>query len=702
MAKATPETVTPTSEILAATLVDDGLALVLGWSDRLLPETAATGSLRLHQWRRQDDSHWFLAVLEGEDAVRAAAEPLTLVSPNRRLRFVLPAPARLSLDAAGLLERLVVEGAEVARLLSFLESALAGGGRRAALLFACLHRFSEADGYIEILGRTDAATVLLQGWSARLGAGTAELVLETDEFRPATAAVATYERPDLGAAARGILAVLPATGLDLRTVRRAFFRRGDGWRRLEMFENRRFLAEAETTPFLGGLYPSLHIERANAPLFKRLGRRFEGHETVSGLAQPVRAALDLAVAASGTGLFLTGWLLDPESRVAAVFLRNDHGYCQRLDETWHRSARRDVSDGYGRDPLFAGRLRPGDDGHGFVVGVPCQPDTGSTWYLELALTNDECAFLPVPLTEPSTAVVQRMLTSIDIAAPAAESLIARHLGPVASAASAQAAEPRRAQLACSFGQPPRRPRITAVVPMLRPAGDFHINLARFAVDAEMAAVELLVVTRAAWASSMGAGLQRQARFYGRSGRLLVSPDEMDAFQALELGAEAAASDLLLLLSPSVFPKRPGWVSRMVQALTASDKVGAVCPTLVYEDESLKFAGRQDGLGYARHWLSDAGAAPQAVPTGTPDCCLIRRQTFRDLGGFGRGFVGADRKGADFFNRMSEAALQCLWLPQVEMIAVDEPAETEAAPYWMQTGKLVDDWSFARKWGKRAA
>jgi hypothetical protein len=704
MAKPPAEPVAVSGEILAATLVEEGVALLLGWGETLLPETArladGDGAVRTHSWPRGEGGQWFLALVEGAAAFRLAGTNPLLVTPNGRLRYALPAVERLALDASALLDRLASLAAEAPALIDFLQST------PAALRFALLARIAQPDGFIEIFGRADPHTILLQGWSTRLTAGAVELVLETGGFRPCAALVATYDRPDLGTAGRGLLALLPAAE-DLHAVRRVFWRAGQTWHRLEIFENRRFLGDAETTPFLKGLFPALALKAASAPLFKRLcAARYEGAETISGLPQPVRAALDLAVAVAGAGMFLTGWVLDPERRVAEVSLCNGTGFRQRLDQGWIRTNRADVTEGYGRDPLFAGRLTPGDDAHGFVVALPCQPDERGDWHMELALDNGETvAFLPVPATPPCAGAVRRMLSSVNIFDPASEPFIARQLAPLVAAAAAQAGPRIRAAAACAFGPPLKQPKVSAIVPLLREAADFDINLARFSRDPDMAEVELIVVTRAAWASALGARLQKQARFYGRSGRLLVTGDDLDLCAALETGAEAAAAGLLLLLSPSVFPSAPGWVTQLAEAARASG--GAVCPTLVYEDESIRFAGSDTAIrprlsGYPRSWLKRAGNAAQPSRAGTLECCMIPRAALAQAGGLPRDYVGAEMRGPDFFLRLAQAGVPCHWLPWVELTALDDPSEAAPPEYWMQTGKLVDEWSFAGKWGKSAA
>jgi O-antigen biosynthesis protein len=707
-----PEVITPAGEILAAALIEDGLALLLGWTDRPLPESGmpiidtATGTARTLSWPQDGGAgHWLVMVMETPEILRLPGAKAALLSPNGRLRFVLPSVARLALDWRELLAQLAPLG-DAGRIVAFLRDVLLSGDSptrpRHALLFDCLERMAEADGFVEIFGRADTATALIQGWSVRLMAGIAEIVVDADGFHPVSAAIATYDRADLGASARGVLLALPAAGLDLRRARRVFFRRGESWHRLEIFENRRFLGDAETTPHLKGLYPLLRLDAATAPLFKRLcGSRYEGCETVTTLTAPVRAALDLAVGVDGTGVFLTGWLLDPDHCVTSVSLRNGAGLCQRLDHAWVRTGRNDVSTGYGGDPLFAGRLRPGDDAHGFVVGVPCSPDLTGGWYLELVLNGEDFAFLPVPLTAPTPALIRQMLCSVNIFDPAAELVIARQLAPLVAASTAQAAPKRRSAVSCGFGPPPRRTaKVSAIVPLLRGAGDFDINLARFALDPEMEAVELVVVAPGGTAANLQRGaaadLQRHARFYGCSGRLIVSAEDLDFCDALELGAEAASAPLLLFLSPTVFPTAPGWVSRLAEA--ASN--GAACPTLIYEDHSIKYAGARFS-GYARHWQHATTAEPVKVENGTLECCMIPRDAFRALGGFARDYVGADLKGPDFFLRLRHAGLPCHWLPGVELTALDEPAEAIPPEYWRQTGKMVDAWAFQRKWAKSA-
>jgi hypothetical protein len=135
----------------------------------------------------------------------------------------------------------------------------------------------------------------------------------------------------------------------------------------------------------------------------------------------------------------------------------------------------------------------------------------------------------------------------------------------------------------------------------------------------------------------------------------------------------------------------------------------VSPTLLYEDDSVRYAGSEDAdvdpiapparfAGYSRHWLRSTELT--AVRTGTTSCALLPRQLFLALGGFSRSFVGPEFKGLDFTRRIGAKGARCYWAPDTALYALDEPnMPAEDAP-WARVGQLVDRWAFENKWPTR--
>ncbi|MCR6631661.1 MAG: hypothetical protein NVV74_17340 [Magnetospirillum sp.] len=126
------ETINPAGAMIGAALVDDDLALVAGWSERLLPGSGELkiggqliGTARIHTWPRVAEgaeSYWFVAAISGPEVMRLGGIA-TLTSPNKRMRYELQAP-RPSLDFAGLLAELAILAQGEPALLGFLEQIL--------------------------------------------------------------------------------------------------------------------------------------------------------------------------------------------------------------------------------------------------------------------------------------------------------------------------------------------------------------------------------------------------------------------------------------------------------------------------------------------------------------------------------------------------------------------------------------------------
>jgi hypothetical protein len=288
-----------------------------------------------------------------------------------------------------------------------------------------------------------------------------------------------------------------------------------------------------------------------------------------------------------------------------------------------------------------------------------------------------------------------------------DSVIATHVGPIATALSAGRATMPAATARVAFGTPVARPHVTVIVPLTASRPDFDVNLARFGGDPDFKRAELLVVAPRAHADPVAALLRKSGPFYGLSGALVMADSPVDYFEALELGARAASSELILFLSPNVLPSGRGWLTRMIDALKRAPGPGLVSPTLLYEDDSLRYAGSKapasadlamatrSYAGYSRHWVKAAELS--AVWAGTAECALIPRGLFLGSGGFSRELIGAELKNIDFALRLGNQGSASYWAPDISLYALDDGSVTEDSEYWAKVGRLVDRWAFGRKW-----
>ncbi len=719
------------AEISVAFLLDEETLLLLGCADRPTPQSGnvefadgGSGRFRSLSWSRHGHGNpravWSLLVLRFANIAQVRAARVVLIPDDIPVAIQLPDIPRLELDPAGLFERLKAENGEfIPSILDFLRSTLDQGGagssgRAARFLFAFLHALAHPDGFLEIFGSLDGGRLMMQGWSFHLFAGERRIIVETNRCSFHDASVAIFGRNDLSASARGVLLVLNDAGMvEPAQVRRAYFQTDTGLFYLDIYENRTLLSQPDAVAHLRSMLPSLDSDVNVRRRLKRIcNARYEGRETVSGLSVPVRSALDLAVAVPGTGIFLSGWVLDPSGLVRRVTLRSTAGMAVRIDAIWHRMARSDVTQGYSHDPMFAPLLRPGNDLHGYVAFVPVAggaPESNEL-YLEFALADDEFAFIPVRPSGPlSQALVRQILSSFNMNDPRVDLLITEHIGPAVTGILAALPVSGRNVTTNRLGRRKGKGRLAAVMPVFRADAGLDVNFARFASDPDFEKVELVIVMPVGVADGAGPMLRRYAEFYDLSIRVVVASGPLDQYEALETGANAAGTDVFLFISPNVVPMRKHWLSTLLRRLAQVPDAGMISPTLIYEDHSIKYAGIErrgdDGhfltpnlAGYARHWL--ASGETRSVDAATMECCVLTRKAFDAVGGFSKDYVHPDPKGIDLSIKIRAAGFRCLWAPDVQLYAVDEN-RSEESEYWTQTGRLVDSWGFARKWAHAA-
>ena len=724
-----------TAELALGYVLDTGCMLVFGRMAGQPPAAAdanlaagtndAAGEWRSFAWapvgETEDGMTPFIAALAVEQVFRAQAMPIALDGKETGANIALPPVKRIEIDSEALVDQLARAGAPMAQIFDFLKETLAGpafGGsslRNHKFLLTVLAGISRQDGFLEILGISEYGGLLVQGWSAHLRAGTIEVEIVTERFEVRSLAVATFERADLLNTAKGIIGYSKDASIrELATLRAIHFRSGDDYLRLDVVNPHAI--HLDNTASVAQLTSMMAKLEGPPPVLQALKRvirpRFPGHETVSTFAEPVRIACDVALRLDGHGIFVSGWLLDPGQRVWLALLKSTANFYARLHPIWARLPRPDVSQGFEADPQMAPLMATTDHRHGFLAFVPrtTPPAADEQFYLELVTKDEACAFLPIAFAEDEPGLIVRsLLAGVSLDDPNLERIISQHLGPTVTALADRRPAPETACAPIGFGCPLPKPQLSVVMPVPPGYRDIDVNFACLTADPDFRAAELILVAAASGLSA--ATVKAQAAFYGLSGKLVIAADGMDAFEAMELGARYAEADLLLFLSASVFPREPGWLSHLTAELARLECPGLVSPTLMYEDDSIRFAGQPldsgaEALpssarlaGYPADWLSER--APVAVAAAAPECCLVRRSLFQELNGFSRALVGPELKSLDFSLKVRGRGRACTWVPAIRLYALDDDSETREPDYWLRIGQMVDRWAFERQWREPA-
>ena len=714
-------------EIVAAHRLARDILVLVGWSaDAMATDGLASlgksrserGRFRAASWLPTETTskRWFVAAIRVPEVGEAPpGEYLLLHSIGARNPMMACLPQAI-VDAHGFAAVLKARlGRRIDEAAQFLLDTMSNRATRklsavSTFLTAVVDAASEEDGVIEILGAIEGEGLLLQGWLRQPSSGKQRMLLNADSLHEHEVVYANFARADLEAPAVGFLAVVRADEAGIVAPPGQVYLRADGgFRRLSVLPDVVQLPHDQATSHLRDRLPELRADDTVQRDLRTAARpRFSGCDTVSSLDRPVRMAIDIAVPFGGVGWYITGWLLDPMSLVSSVALRSVDGSVERLDLRWTRVAREDVSQGFGTDPLFEGRIT--HDQHGFTVFVPGAGRCDA--WLELTLVGEHCVFMPLrPLAADGHERRLRLLGSFDIHKPSAGEIVDRHLGPFFHAAKSA---PKRVP-GCRVLRPgsaletaKAAPHAVLIVPLTNPSCRTSIVVAGLANCIPGEGVAPLIVCSPAIAER-SAALLREIEFYNIDVAVIVADESIDACDALEIGVNATAASMLVFLSPSSHPSRSGWAAELVAAL--GDDTAAASPTLLYEDWSVRYAGTDnvrflETQPYAEAASSRAGYPRGALPAGGPtptlaaslECCVVRRSAFDQIGGFSAVYPLAVQNGLDFFLRMRAAGLLLAWVPSVELYALDDPAAAEA--YWVRTGELVGGWSLRAGWRDR--
>ncbi|MBD9373736.1 hypothetical protein IB238_14000 [Rhizobium sp. ARZ01] len=651
-------------------------------------------------------THGFAALLTIDHADRSLTKIRFGEGPASARYVFAPRPA--SIDQAAVL---VAEsgGAEAAPAIERLVDVLMSGDvslRKIQAAATLLQTAGASDGFVELIGENQDGATFLQGWCHSMTPGRYRVSL-VGNGTPVIAecGIASFPRTDAPDGASGFVGLIdPNEAVRAQDFEGLVFKGRPGWRHLAVHPRRRVVGPMETPEHIR----SILLRTQSAPdvllSLRSAANSFDGKETVSSLPYPVRMGIDDAYEADGGNLLISGWMLDPDERVAAVRLRR-LGAAVRLDERWTRLERPDVSDSFSDEQQFTSALRGGHHTHGFVVHakLPGGDDAATPLYLELMLRDSRRAFLPVkPTRVTSRSAALRQIGSIDPANWALSAIVDTQIVPFLSESGRSAPVVDTVLDTGSFYQD-RSPPI--VIGAGESEEDISPLLALLALDPETRRAPIVIAMPAERFQRQAACLGELVRFYRLSARLVSVTGTGDAYDLLEAGAQAVSSETIVLLSASLVPHGAGWYGKLV-ATEKTLRGSIVSPVLAYEDHSIRWAGtftdddnsNQPVVGrYAGYPLKAVtGMELTRIAAASLECCIMPRDALIRAGGFSGGYLGAQEKGLDFGLRLSRSGIDAYLLPSVQMWGCDD-APNPDAPAMAALVEEIDRKIFKRQW-----
>jgi hypothetical protein len=703
-------------ESALVTPIGGDLALIAGVADAMTDNVEAllngdpSMSMKAETvyWVRKDAptdaAIGFVAIVPIRLASKVRLRSIVMRRSRQPLRYTLIRPA---VPLPVLIQSISADAGDrssyvIDRIVQALISGKANQKRLDAVL-SVLAAAAPNDGWIEVIGSVDTGQAFLQGWASDLPLDSVRVLAMHEELLAGEFNSASVPRSDLGEKGKGFVGLLDTgkSAVNPGELRKLFFRGKDGWRTLDVYDRRVLLSSTDVPAHIrDGL---LHA-RANADTMlalRRAGERFDGRDTVSDLKVPVRIGMDMVVEVPGGGILVAGWMLDPDGHVDSLTLRVGSNR-QRIDDTWTRLPRADVSTAFQHNNLFAGRLDPIRNDCGFLAFVPGPPSlTETPVYFEMAM-GETFAFYPLtPLRSMSRRSLERLISPLDPRTAAAGAAIERHIGPMMQAMASPA--PSVIEIR-DFDFSDTEVGKALVVGAGADVEEASVTLSLLALDAETKEMPIIVSAPIEAFDSIAPEAERLSRFYGIKVRVIGATGVQDACDAFEAAIRVTKAETLIFLAAGVLPRQPGWISSLERAYRNRSGKALVSPTILYEDNSIRFAGTwldtgaqklvDRYIGYPRDVVQ--GSQPTEVIAGSLACCIVSRESIETAGGFTRSYLSASEKGRDLCLKMRLGGTPAVWLPDVEMISADSDVSTSTLPLHRLAQK-IDRWSFDRKW-----
>jgi GT2 family glycosyltransferase len=205
-----------------------------------------------------------------------------------------------------------------------------------------------------------------------------------------------------------------------------------------------------------------------------------------------------------------------------------------------------------------------------------------------------------------------------------------------------------------------------------------------------------------WDDAGVSALRALALFYGVDAAVVRIAGKATAAAALDAAAQIANASYVLLLGANTIGRTPGWRRAMHAALQASGGACCVSPTVLYEDDSIRFAGADaieplQAAPYVRVRRRRAGMPASLAGLGKPEtsfaaslaCCLMPAAIIDAIGGARRAMATASGEEAELFLRVQLAGIKCVWAPAAQVYATDEAEAGQSGA--QKVGSLIDGW-----------
>lgn len=517
---------------------------------------------------------------------------------------------------------------------------------------------------------------------------------------------AYFKRPDLSGAGVGVVVFADCEAPRTARLRRLSLAIGDGLFPAVAGGSTEKLAPPHLNQRLARLLADRAGSGSGLEVFSRmLSDVYTGTDTLHALSDRVLLDIDVAILCPPTGLLLMGWRIFAPGATPRVRVRCGASTGDIVFEDCVPVERPDVI-----SATMGAHLGPVESRCGFIAFMPDCIAKGEQIHIEVELDDGSIGFRGVQLSSlGGMEAIRRILGDALVRFDELDGAFDTVLGPaVASLNVGRLASPTTVE-SLEFGEAPRAPRCTVIVPLYGRIDFLEHQMAFFSERSATNDVEYIYVLddplrRRALedlAQSVFARFETPLRILMLSRNLGFAP-------ANNHGLRAARGDFVCFLNSDAFPSDADWLDRLVARLDATPTLGVIGPRLLYEDGSIQHEGcvyrplkEWGGWMYLDHDHRGRRPGPvgglRDVPAITGACMVMRRDLAVELGGFDEGYVIGDFEDSDLCKKVLARGLSVAVDRDVTLYHLERQSQAASRELWRQNLTLHNAWVHQRRW-----
>lgn len=375
-----------------------------------------------------------------------------------------------------------------------------------------------------------------------------------------------------------------------------------------------------------------------------------------------------AFASMPHGLFVAGWLRDPDGLIEAI-TAVDHGLADAV-----------VSD---RWMLHSAQGGPKDarvQVTGFAAFLPRRQEQRppSSVRFRVGLANGENHFVDAPQSAQDL-LGQRKTILNAIAGHAFDLDILRDIYQPAIAPLQDALNRRQfIRETFEYGVKSSR-KVSIVIPLYRETGFIRSQLMAFDVDPLVrAACEVVyVIDDPLIALRVRNILSGSAHVHRLDIKLVVLGRNGGYALANNFGVGAADGETIVLMNSDIIPENNGWLQPLVDRLATLPTHSVIGPKLIYANGTLQHAGMyfhrfETNPWQNMHYFKGYGRAlpladrEREAPAVTGALMVLRKADYLAAGGFTADYVVGDYEDSDLCLKLRAMGGTCLYMPDVAL------------------------------------